>query len=258
MSAVGRLSLPPTALQWLVGDEPVRIVALGCSRGIVNRLVKEGHGVVAIDPDLQRCRQLLAGRPASEALIAMVGRADELPVQPCVAHVVLLGGPWRSQPGRPRISAHQAHGQISRALQAGGWVAGWQIVRDDTVPWVRRLITLMRTIDPDAMSGSGGGGHEDLLTSKYFPRIERREFRLWAPVARRDLVEMVSSQRQVSGLDDATKRHLISEVNQILDSAARMSELRLPYQMQCWRAHVDHHELTQPISFGDGSLVIPI
>ncbi len=258
MPAVARPPLPESALTWLVGSEPVRVVALGCPRGMVQNLANRGHGVLAVEPDVQHCRQTLAGRPPSEALFSVVARADELPLQPCVAHVTLLGGPWRTQPGRPRINAHQAHGQISRVLQPGGWVAGWQIVRDDTVPWVRRLIALMRTIDPHAMSGAGIDGHEDLLSSKYFPRIERREFRLWAPVTRRGLIEMVSGQQAVSGLDEATRRRLIGELNQILDSAARMSELRLPYQMQCWRAHVDHEELTQPIAFGDGALIIPI
>ncbi len=258
MSVVARPSLPESALHWLVGAEPVRVVALSCSKGIIHRLVEQGHGLLVVEPDVQQCLRLLAGQPPSEALFPMVARADELPLQPCSAQVVLLGGPWRAQPGRPRINAHFAHDQISRTLQPGGWVAGWQVVRDDTVPWVRRLISLMRTIDPDAMSGTAATDHEDLLSSKYFPRIERREFRLWAPVTRRGLVEMVSGQRSVSSLTEATRRHLISEVNQIVDSASRMSELRLPYQMRCWRAHVDHEELTQPIAFGDGALIIPI
>ncbi|MCB0885122.1 MAG: hypothetical protein KDB34_10340, partial [Propionibacteriaceae bacterium] len=130
MPAVTRPSLPQSALQWLVGAEPVQVVTLGCSRGVINRLVAQGHGVLAIEPDTQRCHQLRGDGPASEALFTAAGRADELPLQPCAAHVVLLGGPWRAQPGRPRINAHQAHGQLSRVLQPGGWVAGWQIVRD--------------------------------------------------------------------------------------------------------------------------------
>lgn len=258
MSSVPTLPLPPAALQWLVGAEPVRVVTLGCSRGLINRLIEQGHGVIAVDPELTRVQKLTAGQTPNEAFIAITGRADELPVQPCVAHVVLIVGPWRATPGRPRVDAHLAHGQVSRALQAGGWAAGWRIVRDDSVPWVRRLIALMRSIDPTAMPGASGTDHEDLLTSKYFPRTERRDFRLWQPVTRRTLVEMVTAQHSVAGLDEPTRRRLLAEVNQILDSAARMSELALPYQMQCWRAHVDHHELTQPITFSDGALVIPI
>jgi len=258
MPAVTHPSLPQSALQWLVGAEPVQVVTLGCSRGVINRLVAQGHGVLAIEPDTQRCHQLRGDGPASEALFTAAGRADELPLQPCAAHVVLLGGPWRAQPGRPRINAHQAHGQLSRVLQPGGWVAGWQIVRDDTVPWVRRLITLMRRTDPEAMSGETTDEHADLLASKYFPRIERRDFRLWVPITRPNLVEMVTSQIGVSRMDERSRRQLVEDANEIFDAAARISELRLPYQLRCWRAHVDHHELTQPISFSDGSLVIPI
>ena len=258
MPSPTRPSLPPAALSWLVGSEPVSVLALGCSPGMIGRLTALGHGVLAVDADPARVARTASTYRGDEHVMTVVGRPDELPLQPCVAQVVLVQGRLRPQPSGPAIRQHAAHGQISRCLQAGGWVAGWQIVRDDTVPWVRRLIALMRTIDPDAMSGSAGNSHEDLLKSKYYPRTERHEFRLWAPVTRRTLIEMVSEQRVVSGLTDTERRQLMGELNQILDSAARMSELRLPYQMQCWRAYVDHHELTQPISFGDGSLVIPI
>lgn len=258
MPSSTRPSLPPAALSWLVGDEPVRVISLGCSLGMVSRLVGLGHGVLAVDADHGRAAAIASRFVGDERVLSVVGRADELPVQPCIAHVVLVQGRFRPQlSGRP-INQHAAHGQISRSLQSGGWVAGWQVVRDDTVPWVRRLITLMRSVDSRAMSGNVGNDFEDLLASKYFPRIERRDFRLWVPITRSDMVEMVTSQRGVSTLDERSRRQLVAEASQIFDSAARISELRLPYQMQCWRAHVDHHELTQPIRFGDGALVIPI
>ncbi|MGI5952514.1 MAG: methyltransferase, partial [Brooklawnia sp.] len=89
-------------------------------------------------------------------------------------------------------------------------------------------------------------------------RIEQRDFRLWVPITRADLVAMVSTQPGVAILDEPARRSIVHEASQIFDSATRMSELRLPYQLQCWRAHVDHHELTQPITFSDGALVIPL
>lgn len=253
-----RPSLPPAALTWLVGDEPVRVIALGCSPGMINRLVGMGHGVVVIDSDHARAAAIAARFAGDERVLTAVGHADELPVQPCIAHVVLLQGRFRSPLTGPPVNQHAAHSQISRSLQSGGWVAGWQVVRDDTVPWVRRLINLMRSVDSSAMSGAVENDFADLLASKYFPRIERRNFRLWVPITRSGMIEMVTSQRGVSRLAERDRRQLVGEASEIFDSAARISELRLPYQMQCWRAHVDHHELTQPISFGDGSLVIPI
>ncbi len=258
MPSPTRPSLPPAALSWLVGPEPGPVLALGCSPGMIGRLTALGHGVLAVDADPARVARTASTYRGDEHVMTVVGRPDELPLQPCVAQVVLVQGRLRPQPSGPAIRQHAAHGQISRCLQAGGWVAGWQIVRDDTVPWVRRLIALMRRTDPDAMSGGASADHEDLLASKYFPRIERRDFRLWVPITRADLVEMVTSQLGVSRMDERSRRQLVEDANQIFDSAARISELRLPYQLRCWQAHVDHHELTQPISFSDGALVIPI
>lgn len=251
-----RSTLPPAALTWLTGDEAVRIITIGCPNSLIKRLISAGHGVVAIDSDPGRVARLAAARPRDEQLLTLVGRADELPVQPCVAQVVLLASALGQGQGERPIDEVASHGQLSRALQPGGWVAGWQIVRDDTVPWVRRLIELLRTVDPQAMSTDQL--EEPLLASKYFPRIERRDFRLWVPISRPELVEMVSAQRGVARLAEAERRAVIDSASQLFDSASQLSELRLPYRLQCWRAHVDHHELTQPITFSDGALIIPI
>lgn len=258
MPSPSRPTLPPAALDWLVGNEPVRIITLGCSPGLINRLIGLGHGVIALDADAGRARRLAAAHPHDERVQSMIGRPDHLPLQPCVAHVVLLAGELRDRPGTDPVDQHAAHAQLSRALQAGGWVAGWQIVRDESVPWVRRLIALLRGVDDRAMTAQAADHHEALLASKYFPRLERRDFRLWVPVTRAQLIEMVTGLRGVAHLDEAARRRLVGEASQIFDSAARGRELGLPYQLRCWRAHVDHHELTQPITFSDGALVISI
>lgn len=249
-------SLPSAALDWLVGPTPVRVVSIGCSRGVLERLIQAGHGIVALDADPARVAALRPRNAAPGQFVSAAASPDALPLQPCTAQVVLLGGSQTNQTSR--LDQHETHAQISRALQPGGWTAGWQIRRDDSVPWVRRLIALMRSVDPQAMSGDQSDTHEQLLESKYFPRVERRDFRLWVPISRRDLVAMVTGQPGVEKLDEKERRTLIADASQIFDSAARVSELRLPYQLRCWQAHVDHHELTQPIIFNDGALIIPI
>lgn len=258
MPVDNRIALPEAALQWLVGEDPARIITLGCSRGVVKRLMRSGHEVLAVENDRRHSEQLAREIPSSENFFTVAGRADELPVRPCTAHVILLTGIWRTEPGGPQINAHEAHGQISRALQPGGWAAGWQVVRDDTVPWVRRLTKLMRSIDPDAMSGTHNANHEDLLKSKYFPRVEHRAFRLWTPITRQGMITMVTNQPALRNLAPYARQNLIDQLNSILDNVTRTAEMRLPYEMRCWRAHTDHQELTQPITFNDGGLIIPI
>lgn len=258
MSRPAHLTLPPAAVSWLTGEEPVRVLTLSCSPAMIARLVELGHGVISVEADPARAARLAVLHRDDERVVSMVGRADELPLQPCTARVVLVAGGFRSQPGGPAIRSRVAHGQLSRTLQPGGWVAGWQIIRDDSVPWVRRLIGLLRSVDADAMTAANPDEHADLLASKYFPRTEQRDFRLWVPITRTEMVEMITRQRGVAALDEASRRRLLGEASQIFDSAARLAGLHLPYQLQCWRAHVDHHELTQPITFSDGALVIPI
>ena len=254
---MSRLELPAAALEWLVGEEHTTILLPQPARKLAGRLLLAGHQLICIDSELPRA-QRLAANYLSPRLQQAIGRPDALPIQPCVAGVVLLTNPLRVAPPAKQLDRPAAFAQFSRALQPGGWVAGWQITRDDTVPWVRRLIRLMRTVDADAMSATSTDPNADLLASKYFPRVEQRDFRLWVPINRAGLTELVTSQPSVAALPEAECRRVLDEARTIFDNSASLGELRLPYQLRCWRAHVDHHELTTPITFGDGALIIPI
>ncbi|GAA2183152.1 hypothetical protein GCM10009785_25510 [Brooklawnia cerclae] len=258
MPAQQRLDLPPAALAWLLGDRPCRVLALNPPRSIVRRLLTTSHEVIAVDADPARAALLVQRMPPGSALFSLAGRADELPVQPCSAHVVLLGSALRARPGDRPLDLHEMHTEISRALTPTGWAAGWQIVRDDTVPWVRRLIALMRSVDASAMAGQESAEHEELLASKYFPCQDRRDFRLWMPMSRDDMIALVAAQHAVAVLGESARRRLLTEAGAIFDNACGNGDLSLPYQLRCWRAHVDHAELTQPITLTDGALTIPI
>ena len=68
--------------------------------------------------------------------------------------------------------------EIARVLKPGGHLAVAYNTRDDTVPWVRRLIALMQQTDPDAMKGDYGVESLDAIAdSSYFVDLERRNFR---------------------------------------------------------------------------------
>ncbi|EPH03229.1 hypothetical protein HMPREF1531_01287 [Propionibacterium sp. oral taxon 192 str. F0372] len=242
--------LPEAALTWLIGAEPVRVVALACPRSIIHELVAKGHGVAAVEEEWIRAHKLAALYPHSEQVVAMVGEPQNLPLTPCSAHVVLVGQGCDTSPT-------QIQSQISRSLQPGGWAAGWQIVRDDSVPWVQRLIEVMRSVDADAMQ-STDLETGSLVDSKYFPRVETRDFRLWLPITRAQVRAMVESAPAVAALPDVERTKVMARADAVFDGVGRTSEMQLPYQLHCWRAHVDHEELTVPITLGDGALHIII
>lgn len=232
------------ALAWLV-DGAERVLTLDMPRSIV-------YGTA------QRCQEVFVASsdPATltandyPGIVSFAARCDAIPIQPCSFSAILINSPLD-----PSVDQRQAHGQLSRALVPGGWVAGWTITRDDSVPWVQRLRTVLQSADPSAMTQPAPTA-EPVLHSNYFPRHEQHEFRLWSPITPDSLYASVMRMPAVAELSSVERSYLLDQVNEIFSNAAGYGELRLPYQIYCWKAFVDHEELTQPIQFSDGGLRI--
>ena len=111
-----------------------------------------------------------------------------------------------------------------------------------------------------AMKGDYGPESLDVLSeSKYFPEVDQRAFRVWQVVSRDDLAALVSAQPLAQNLDDAQLSLLLEQVGDLYDGAVRPGEsLRLPFQLLCWRAWVNHEELTGPVHLPDNGLNIPL
>jgi hypothetical protein len=99
---------------------------------------------------------------------------------------------------------------------------------------------------------------QPLLTSKYFPRHEQRDFRIWKSVTRQQLTDMVAATPAVAALDADTRAELLAQAAAIHAPASAVSQMQLPYQLRCWRVQVDHAELTAPIQLGDSGLIISL
>ena len=77
------------------------------------------------------------------------------------------------------------------------------------------------------------------------------------PVSRVGLLGMVASR--FPDLEQDRLTELLDEVGRLYESSARPPEpLLLPYKVSCWRAWVDHTELSTPIELPDEGLSIPL
>lgn len=243
-----RYQIPATALDWIVGQTPCRVLLLSGS-GPARTLHRAGHEVWVVDKSEQ-----VTATMAAAGLHAVAAEAEQLPFDPCVFDVVIAHQDFH------RYAPGLALSEMARVLRPGGRAVVTYLVRDDSVPWVRRLIARVQQLDPDAMRGNyGAESAEALQDSKYFPTVDHRSYRHWQPLSRADLLAMVQRLPAVQGLDQTRRDQFLDEINELHHQAASgAGGLRLPYTLLCWRAWVDHTELTAPIEVDDTGLVIPL
>lgn len=241
-------TFPTEALDWLTVWQGVRGLVVDGNRQLIRRLSDGGHAVFALTenaaqvPSLDRLRNVTP----------VVARPEAIPMDPFTVEVVF------AHQSLHRFDAAQSLPQIARVLRPGGCFSASYLIRDDSVPWVRRLAALLRRFDPMAMKGDyGHGSLSALADSKYFPEVETRAFRVWRTVSRADLHNLVRAQPLAANLDAAQLDQLLGQVSELYDGAVRPGEnLRLPFQLLCLRAWVSHEELTAPVNIPDNALAI--
>lgn len=241
-------AIPPEALTWLTAWPQARVLAVHGGPVLTRRLLDEGHTVFSMaadEPGVDRLRSL-------DGAIPVWARPEAIPLDPWQFEVVL------SHQGFHRMAHDQALSEIARVLRPGGCLSASYVVRDDSVPWVRRLAALLRHYDPVAMRGDyGQNSLAALQESKYFPEVEQRAFRIWQTISLRDLQLLVNQQPLSARLDDAQRARLAAEVGELYENSARPGEkLRLPFQLLCSRAWVSHDELTAPVMAPDSGIKI--
>lgn len=242
--------LLPDAMGWLIAWPQARVLTIDGRPQPARQLRDEGHTVFVLGPDQDVARRLTS----EEGLTPICGRPEAIPTDPCQFDVVY------SHERFHRLDTAPALSEIARVLRPGGCLSASYVIRDDSVPWVRRLAALLRRYDPMAMKGDYGHGSLAVLErSKYFPEVERRAFRIWQPVTLADLRSLVDRQPLSARLDQGQRARLMAEVDGLFNSAVRPGEmLRLPFQLLCVRAWVSHEELTAPTVIPDGGVHIPL
>lgn len=247
---MSRTVLPPEALQWLSVWQDVRGLVVSHDLAFISALVDAGHSIFALAHDEKSAKAL----EKISTTANIVARPDAIPTDAFQFEVVFMHQALHEYEPKPTLS------EIARSLRQGGCFSASYLIRDDSVPWVRRLAALLRQFDPMVMRGNyGQESLKALRESRYFPDVEERAFRVWQSISREQLTRMVTSQPLAQHLDPAQRTNLLNQVHELYDSAVRPGDtLRLPYQLLCARAWVDHAELTGPVNIGDNGLAIPL
>jgi len=243
--------IPQQALEWLIGADSAAVLLVGASDSYAALLARAGHSVTVADRDAT-----VLGRIASRHswIHVVAATAESLPFDPCCFSTVLAIQNFHT------FAPGLALGEWARVLRPHGRIGVAYLTRDDSVPWVKKLKTLVQARLPEAMASDDGVRSTARLTeSAYFPFVESTSFRMWVPSTR---VQLQDNARHAPGADQLPPAELaamLGEIAQLYDEYARVPEpLLLPYQIRCWRAEVDQSELTASLIPEDDGLSISL
>lgn len=251
MANPGVGSFPPAAIEWLAPAEVGSVLAVGIgSLPTAVRYLRRGQQLTVIDKDAAAIARTATQQPE---LLAVTAAPEALPFAAHSFDQVLVAQ------GLHLLAPGLALAEFARVLAPGGSLAVLYTVRDDSVPWVRRLATLLQTYDPQLMSGTPAESTQAIETSGYFPKVHRRDFRQWVPIDRAGLLELVSRNPRLAQLPEPDCSALLAKVGALYDASAKAPEpLLLPYSVRCWRARVDHSEFTTSFAPPESGLQITL
>lgn len=220
-----RPSYPVQAAAWLVASDFAHVLELGAGTGrLTEQLHALGHRVVATDPLEAMLRHLVTRLPRTRALLST---AEQIPLRArCVDSVVCAQSfHW--------FDLERALPEIARVLRPGGRLGMVWNVRDDRIPWVRRLGTLIGTPEQQ---------HDPthvLLSSHLFGFVESTTYRFWQKLDRAGLRDLVTSRSNIAVLSEAERHRVLGEVDALYEEYGRGADgMLMPYVTHCYRAVV--------------------
>lgn len=221
----GQPGYPREAAAWLTGEQPLTVLELGAGTGkLTEHLVALGHDVHATDPDPRMLERLAERIP--ELRVSQTS-AEEIPAADATFDLVIAASSYEW------FDHDAALPEIARVLKRGGSLALVRNVRDERIPWVKRLGNLI------GHHTAGAGVGEDLEASPYFGPVEEQSFKQWQVIQRESVQDLVRSLADVATLERTGQESRIREVLAFYDDFGRgMDGMQLPYVTECFRAVV--------------------
>ena len=212
------------AVVWLLGEGRSRVVDLGAGTGKLTRqLVELGHDVSAVEPSAEMLERLRAAVPGARALN---GRAEAIPLPDCSVDAVVVAQAFHWFDVPPALA------EIARVLSAGGRLGLIWNMRDDRVPWVRKLSRMIgaESFEPGQMPPQA------IAESGRFGPVEQAMFRLEQPLDRGALLDLVASRSYVATLEPAAREAILANVAALYADVAGPEGVVLPYVTDAYRA----------------------
>jgi ubiquinone/menaquinone biosynthesis C-methylase UbiE len=224
----GRPPFPREAAAWLVGRDAATVLELGAGTGKLTRqLVALGHDVHASEPDPDMLAVLRRNLP--DVRVSESG-AEDIPLPDRSVDVVVAAQSFHW------FDHDKALPEIARVLRPGGALALVWNLRDEAIPWVRKLGRILHNTETqERVEGAVGA----LVQSPLFGFVDQEGFKLWQEVDRESIVDLAASRSYVATLDDEGRATKLAEVLELYDDYGRgMDGMRLPYRCECYRAVV--------------------
>ena len=216
-----RPDYPLAAAEWLTGSE-CAVLDLGAGTGkLTARLVELRHDVYATDPDDDMLAILRSRLPDVHTAVAP---AEAIPLPDDCMDVVVCAQSfhWFDQ--------SEALPEIARVLVPGGRLALVWNEEDVSIPWVRRLQSLIKGPpgDPDTIP--------IMESSDLFGEVEEKRFSHWRQVDKETLLDLVASKSHIATLTEDARNEKLAQVGEFYDEFERgIDGLRLPYVTHCFR-----------------------
>ncbi|MEQ7129065.1 class I SAM-dependent methyltransferase [Actinopolymorpha sp. B11F2] len=209
------------------GSEPATVVELAAGTGkLTTALVDHGHRVIAVEPAGPMLARLVRQVPTATPVQAV---AEKIPLAESCADAVVVAQAFHW------FDTDVALAEIARVLKPGGTLGLLWNYRDESVPWVRQLSSLLAAAER-IEARQAEELIEKLEWSRLFSPPEYAGFRLWQKLDRDGLLHLVASRSYVATLPPGERQEVLHQVGELYDVTARQPDgLVMPYITTCYR-----------------------
>jgi SAM-dependent methyltransferase len=234
-----RPTYPVEAAGWLATGTTGRVLELGAGTGkLTAPLLGLGREVIATDPSAPMLRLLTRNAPAAAVCLAA---AEQIPLASRSVDLVVSGQAFHW------FDLDRALPEIARVLRPGGQLALVWNVRDERIPWVKRLGALIGT--PEQLSDPT----DALVGSKLFGFVDTTTFRFWQFHNQQSLRDLVRSRSNIAVMSELERERVLRRVDDLYAEYGRGADgMRLPYVTRCFRTVV-RPQTSTPLPDGSSS-----